>query len=159
MATNEEALGRMFGDRFVVLTGHRAPGSRAAFPAIAIGPAGVFVIEESHAKGRLRIRQDVPFLGREPAPELVQRVRRHACALQLLLGDALSVSGLRVTPVLWLREARLGLRRLAGGVRLQTDRSLRAALRRARSVLPEPEVAALIRLAETRLIPLEGKSA
>ena len=159
MAMNEDALGRMLGDRFVVLTGHRAPGSRAAFPAIAIGPAGVFVIEESHATGGIRVRRDVPFLSGEPAPGLVQRVRRHACALQLLLGDALSVSGLRVTPVLWVRHARLGLRRVASGVQLQTDRSLRAALRRARSVLPESEVAALIRLAEARLVPLEGKSA
>jgi hypothetical protein len=159
VATNEDALARMLGERFVVLTGHRAPGSRAAFPAIAIGPAGVFVIEESHARGRLRIRRDVPFLGREPVPGVTQRVRRHALALQLLLGDALSVSGLRVTPVLWVREARLGLRRLVGGVHLQTDRSLRTALRRSRPVLPEPEVAALIRLAEARLIPLEGKSA
>jgi hypothetical protein len=159
VGTNEDALSRMLGDRFVVLTGHRAPGSRAAFPAIAIGSAGVFVIEESHARGRLRILRDVPFLGKEPVPGVTQRVRRQALALQLLLGDALSVSGLRVIPVLWVRQARVGVRRLVGGVQLHTDRSLRVTLRRTRSVLPEPEVAALIRLAEARLIPLEGKSA
>ena len=100
-----------------------------------------------------------PFLEGEPMPAVTQRVRRHALALQLLLGDALSGVGLRVIPVLWVREARLGIRRLAGGVRLLSDRRLRVAFRRARAVLPESEVAALIRLAEGRLIPLEGKSA
>jgi hypothetical protein len=156
---SEDALSRLLGDRFAVVTGHRAPGSRAPFPAIAIGRSGVFVIEETQAPGKLRVRRDVPFLDGEPVPAVTQRVRRHALALQLLLGDALSGAGLRVTPVLWVREARLGVRRLAGGVRLLSDRGLRVAFRRARAVLPESEVAALIRLAEGRLIPLEGKSA
>lgn len=159
MSVSEVALSGLIGERFVVLTDHRAPGARAAFPAIAIGPAGIFVIEEHRAHGRFRVRRDVPFLGKEAVPGVTQRVRRHALALQLLLGDALSGTGLRVTPVLWVREARVGLRRLVGGVQLQTDRSLRAALRRARAVLPEADVADLIRLAEARLIPLETKSA
>jgi hypothetical protein len=156
---NRETLTKMLGEGFAVLTGQRAPGSRAAFPAIAIGPSGVYVIEELTSPGRLRVRKDALFLADEPAAALTQRVRRQALVLQLLLGDALAVQGLRVTPVLWAREARIGLRRVAGGVQVLTDRTLRRTLRRARTILTDGDVRALARVAGTRLIPLEDKSA
>jgi hypothetical protein len=150
------ALGALLGDRFEVLSGYRAPAARLAFGHVVVGTTGVFVVHELDGGGTIRARRgDVTFNG-EPLGPLVQRVRRQGIALQLLLADALSELEVRVSPVLWARSARLGLRRAAVGVRLVTTRDLRRRIGRGTALLPATAVRRLVSLAETRMIPVQG---
>src|SRR5205807_7649797 len=102
-----EELEAILGERFAVLSGYRAPGSRSAFGHVVIGPSGVFVVHAMDERGTLRVRNDDVLLDAEPVGSVVQRVRRQAIALQLLLADALSELELRVSPVVAARAARL----------------------------------------------------
>jgi hypothetical protein len=152
-------LEAILGERFVVLSGYRPPGSRSALGDVVIGPSGVFVVDAFDTKGRFRITKDDVTFDAEPFGPVLQRVRRQGLALQLLLADALSELELRVAPVLWARAAHLSLRRMAFGVRLASTRDLRRRIGRGGPVLPSADVRRLTSLAEARLIPIEGLSA
>jgi hypothetical protein len=155
----DEALGSILGERFAVLTGYRPPGSRSPFGHVVLGATGVFVVQPFDDEGSLRVRGEDVTLDGEPLDPLVQRVRRQAFALQLLLADALSALDVRVAPVLWVRSARLGLRRAAAGVRLTSTRDLRRLIGNGRALVPPDEVRRLSSLARARLVPVRGLSA
>jgi hypothetical protein len=157
--THGPALTALLGERFAVLSGYRVPGGRLAFGHVVVGTTGVFVIHEFDGDGTIRARRDDVTLDGEPLGPLVKRVRRQGLALQLLLADALSELELRVTPVLWARIARLGLRRAAAGVRLVTTRDLRRRIGHGTTQLPATTVRKLVSLAEARMIPMQGLSA
>ena len=159
MAEQPVELETILGERFTVLSGYRAPGSRSTFDHVVVGPAGVFVVLRFDEPGRLRIRGDSVTLNDESIVPVVQRARRQALAVQLLLADGLAELDLRVTPIVWVRRARLGLRRLATGVRLASVRDLRRWVARAPGVLPATEARKLTLLAEGRLVPARGLSA
>ena len=153
------ALATLLGERFAVLSGYRAPGGRLAFGHVVVGTTGVFVVHEFDGDGTIRARRDGVTLDGEPLGPLVKRVRRQGLALQLLLADALAELELRVTPILWARIARLGLRRAAAGVRLVTTRDLRRRIGHGTTLLPATTVRKLVSLAEARMIPVQGLSA
>jgi hypothetical protein len=153
------ALATLLGEPFAVLSGYRAPGGRLAFGHVVVGTTGVFVVHEFDGDGTIRARRDGVTLDGEPLGPLVKRVRRQGLALQLLLADALSELELRVTPILWARIARLGLRRAAAGVRLVTTRDLRRRIGHGTTQLPATTVRKLVSLAEARMIPVQGLSA
>jgi hypothetical protein len=159
MAGEPADLEATLGPRFAVLTGYRPPGSRGPFGHVVIGPSGVFLVEPFDGRGTLRVRDGEVTLDAEPFGPIVQRVRRQAFALQLLLADALAELDLRVAPILWARAARLRVRRVAGDVRMATTRDLRRRIVRGGTVLPAVAVRRLMALAEARLIPAEGLSA
>jgi len=152
-------LETILGERFTVLSGYRAPGSRSTFDHVVVGPAGVFVVLRFDEVGRVRVSGERVTLNDESIVPIVQRARRQALAVQLLLADGLAELDLRVTPVVWVRRASLGLRRLASGVRLASARDLRRRVARAPSVLPATEARKLTLLAEGRLVPAQGLSA
>jgi hypothetical protein len=159
MAAEPADLEGILGTRFAVLTGYRPPGARGPFGHVVIGPSGIFLIEPFDGTGTLRVRDEAVTLDSVPFTTTMQRVRRQAFALQLLLADALSELELRVAPVLWVRAARLRLRRTAGGVRLASTRDVRRMIGRGGTVLPAAAVRRLMGLAEARLIPAQGLSA
>ncbi len=147
------------GERFTVLSGFRAPGSRSVFDHVTIGPAGVFVVQAFDEPGRIRVRGQLATLNGESILPLVQGVRRQALALQLLLADRLAELELRVAPVVWVRAARLGMRRAVTGVRLASTRDLRNQIARANAILADGPARDLTSLAEARLISARGLSA
>ena len=159
MDGDADDLQTILGNPFVVLSGYRPPGSRLPFGDVAIGVPGVYVVERLDEPGTVRFRGGDVLLDAEPVGPLVQRVRRQAFALQLLMADALGELEVRVAPVLWVRSARLALRRVAAGVRLASTRDLRRRMGRGAPVLPVGAVRRLASLAETRLIPARGLSA
>ncbi len=159
MAVQPFDLETILGARFAVLSGYRPPGARSTLGHVVIGPSGVFVVEPFDGSGTLRVRDDEATLNAEPLAQTIQRVRRQAVALQLLLADALAELELRVAPVLWAPAARLRMRRVASGVRLASTRDIRRRIARAAQVLPVAEVRRLIALAEARLISVESLSA
>ena len=159
MAGEPPDLVAVLGARFAVLTGYRPPGARAPFGHVVVGPSGVFLVEPFDGPGTLRVRGEDVTLDAEPFAATVQRVRRQSLALQLLLGDALAELDLRVSPVLWVRAARLRARRVAAGVRLASTRDIRRRIGRGGTVLPAAAVRRLMALAEARLIPARGLSA
>ena len=156
---DDAGLEAILGERFAVLSGYRAPGSRAAFGHVVLGSTGVFVVQELEDGGSLKVRGHDVTLDGEPLDPVVQRVRRQAIALQLLLADALSDLDMRVTPVLWIRSARLGLRRAAAGVRFSSTRDLRRLIGKGPATVPPDGVRRLASLARARLIPVQGLSA
>ena len=159
MTSGEEVLSALLGAGFIVLNGYRPPPARRAIQHVVIGPSGVHVVEDVVLSGHVRIRRHVLLLDGEPMPAFAQSVRRHAMALQLLMGDAMADLGMRVSATLWVRGARMGFMRRTSGVRVATDRDLPRALRRARKVLSPAQVGSLSELARSRLQPSDELSA
>jgi hypothetical protein len=154
-----DGLEGLLGERFAVLSGCRAPGSRSVFGDVVLGPTGVFVVQPLDGQGAVRVRREEVTLEAESLVATLQRLRRQGLALQMLLADALTELELRVRPVLWTRAARLGLRRVAFSVRLATTRDVRRMIAKGGTLLPASEVRRLVSLAQMRLIPAEGLSA
>jgi len=109
-ATGEEALGKALGEvpGVAVLHDRRMPGSRANIDHIAIGPAGVFVVDAKHYHGRIAIhnrgglfRTDLRlYVGRRDCSGLADKVEWQAESVRAALRSGNLGIAAPVVPVL-----------------------------------------------------------
>ena len=77
-------LEAILGERFTVLSGYRAPGSRSTFDHVVVGPAGVFVVLRFDEAGRVR----GAFCATGHPPHFAERLATAGCRLNPALFES-----------------------------------------------------------------------
>jgi hypothetical protein len=119
-----------------VLNDRRVPGTRGNIDHIVVAPAGVFVVDAKHYDGMVRVRDrggmfrtDLRlYVGRRDCSKLAEGLRWQVEAVSAVLAAGSTESPPPLTAVLCFIDAEWPLFRAPGtygGVRLETDRSLR----------------------------------
>lgn len=140
---------------FVVLHDRQLPGSRANLDHIAIGPAGIFVIETKYISGTIEVLNDRLFVSDHDRGAYLEQVYREAIGAQVALGDLLNVLRLTVTPILCIHGARTPFfDRTVGGVQLVSGRDLRKLAEVQSTRLSPEQVQEVAAFADKRLRPM-----
>jgi hypothetical protein len=139
---------------YVVLHDRLAPGLRTNIDHIAIGPAGVFVIETKNLRGKLTMTGDKLFVGERTRTGTLDATYRHALAVQLALSDRLNDLRTTVRPVLCVhRTMQVLLDNEVRGVRVVSGPQLARFVRRLPVALDGEMIQGLAALADSRLQP------
>jgi hypothetical protein len=149
-----EYLDDLTASGYVILHDRLLPGLRTNIDHVAIGPAGVFVIETKNLRGKLTILGDKLFVGERTRTGVIDATYREALAVQVCLADRLNVLRHTVRPVLCIhRTAQLILDNEVQGVRVVSGPQLARFLRRLPTILDPEAVQELASVADTRLMP------
>lgn len=149
-----DSLDELRAAGYVVLHDRLAPGLRTNLDHIAIGPAGVLVIETRNLRGKLTIAGEKVFVGERTRTGVIDETYRGALAVQLALGDRLNALRSTVRPVLCVhRTIQLLLDNEVQGVRVVSGPQLARAVRRLPALLDAESVQDLAALADSRLLP------
>jgi hypothetical protein len=147
-------LDELAADGYVVLHDRLIPGARANIDHIAIGPAGVFVIETKALRGKLMIVGEKLFVGERTRTGVIDETYREAIAVQVCLADRLNALRSTVRPILCIhRTMQLLLDNEVQGVRVVSGPQLARFLRRLPALLDAEAVQDLAAIADQRLLP------
>jgi hypothetical protein len=139
---------------YIVLHDRVIPGLRANIDHVAIGPAGVFVIETKNLRGKLTIVGEKLFVGERTRTGIVDETYREALAVQVCLADRLNLLRQTVRPLLCVhRTAQLLLDNEVQGVRVLSGPQLVRFVRRLPTLLDYETVQDLASVADGRLLP------
>ena len=90
-------------------------GLKGDIDHIAVGPAGIFVIETKTTKIKVEVIRDRLFLGEHNQQDWIDQVTREAMAVQIALRDILDPLHRTVEPVLCVHGNGPGMGRICGG--------------------------------------------
>ena len=93
-------------------------GLKGDIDHIAVGPAGIFVIETKTTKIKVEVIRDRLFLGEHNQQEWIDQVTREAMAVQIALRDVLDPLHRTVAPVLCVHGSGPGIGRTVAGVQV-----------------------------------------
>lgn len=145
-ASGERRVGRVLDSlsRKGVVSLHdlSMPGSRANIDHVAVGPAGVFVVDAKRYKGKLEVRSRVSAVwinGRDRS-HLLHQVRKQADLVERILAQA-GLDDVAVQPVLCFVDTEIPLfsPKRVNGVVLCTSNTLRRRIPPTKSVALSPD--------------------
>jgi hypothetical protein len=144
-------LDRLAQEGWVVFHDLAVPGSRANVDHLAIGPAGVFLVDSKNWRGRLTFVPDgTLWHGSYPLTATLATIGFEASAI----ADALAVPGLVVEPLLVVHGSTIPWgEQYLGGVAILPSRRLVAILLALPPLLADQQVAQLAERAMARLHP------
>jgi hypothetical protein len=149
-----EYLDELHAAGYVILHDRLAPGLRTNIDHVAIGPAGVLVIETKNLRGKLTMAGDKLFVGERSRTGVIDETYQQALAVQLALSDRLNALRSTVRPVLCVhRTMQLLLDNEVQGVRVVSGPQLARFVRRLPVLLDTDTVQELAALADSRLLP------
>jgi Nuclease-related domain len=139
---------RRLGRDWTVFHDLAIPGSRANADHLVIGPAGVFLVDSKHYRGRLIVTPEGSlWYGHHPLAGVLATVRWEADVCSKVLGTA-------VTPMLCVHGAQLPWGELmAEGIPVLTDDRVPATLRALPPLLDQAQVALLTEQVRRQLHP------
>jgi hypothetical protein len=147
-------LAELQASGYVVLHDRLAPGLRTNIDHVAVGPAGVFVIESKNLRGKLTMAGVKLFVGERTRTGALDGTYQQALAVQLALADRLNELRSTVRPVLCVhRTTQLLLDNEVRGVRVVSGSQLSRFVRRMPALLDADTVQDLAALADSRLQP------
>jgi hypothetical protein len=139
---------------YVLLHDRAIPGTRGNVDHLAIGPAGVYVVESKNLRGKLTIAAEKLFVGERTRTGVIDETYRAAIAVQVCLADRLNEARATVHPILCVnRTTQLLLDNEVQGVRVVSGPQLARFLRRQPEVLDAATVQSIADLADRRLPP------
>lgn len=151
-ATGEERVGPLLETLeergWYILHDRRVPGARENIDHIAIGPAGVVVVETKNYRGDVRMRDGVLRVGGRRVGFFAQVERQIIAVARALESD-------QVTGVVTILRGDFPLRSRpeTGRIRVVPLHELLLAVSTAPHVLSRADIERLVRLAESRLVP------
>jgi hypothetical protein len=153
-AEGERLTGRPLDELegYVVLHDRKIPGSKANIDHVAIGPAGVFVVETKNYTGEVTSRRDDLLVGGRRRTSIVEQTWREAVAVQGVLATLLAEFATDVVPVLCIHGSRVP-RMTVQGVTVVGPRGLKRLITKAPRVFSDTTVRAMTDLAEGALKP------
>lgn len=139
---------------YVVLHDRAAPGFAGTVRRLAIGPAGVFLVEVVDVAGRVRVRGDSVVVGGRSLA-LGTRLQGQMRAVSSALAPQLAAAGVHVTALVCMRRAELPLlRRSVAGMPLLREPGVVRRIVAAPSVMDAATVAWIAELARSTMPPV-----
>ena len=135
---------------YVVLHDRKIPGSKANIDHVAIGPAGVFVIETKNYKGEVKVRGNELFVGGHRRTAIVEQTWREAVAVQSVLAEHMARLGTDVSPVLCIHGSQVPWDTVQG-VRIVGPKGLKTLIVKAPHKISDEDISALVDVAERSL--------
>lgn len=143
---------------YQVLHDRVAPGFAGTVRRLAIGPAGVFLVEMVDVAGRVRVRGDGVVVGGRSLA-LGSRLQGQLRAVSSALAPQLTAAGAHVTPLICMRHGELPVfRRSVAGIPLLREEGVVRRIIAAPSVMDEGTVAWIADLARSTMPPV-GRTA
>jgi hypothetical protein len=139
---------------YVVLHDRAAPGFAGTVRRLAIGPAGVFLVEVVDVAGRVRVRGDSVVVGGRSLA-LGTRLQGQLRAVSSALAPQLTSAGVHVTALVCMRRAELPLlRRSVAGMPLLREPGVVRRISESPSVMDAATVTWIAELARSTMPPV-----
>ena len=135
---------------YVILHDRKIPGSKANIDHVAIGPAGVFVIETKNYKGEVKARGDELFIAGRRRTSIVEQTWREAVAVQGVLAEHMARLAIDVVPVLCIHGSQVPWATVQG-VRIVGPNGLRKLIIKAPNKISGEEISVLVDVTEKAL--------
>jgi hypothetical protein len=113
-----QRLARDLPNGVVLIHDRTVPGGRANIDHIAVGPAGIFILDAKNMSGRVEARSTGPIWNRGPVKlfvrgrdrsQLIDGMQWQVAAVQMALGNLIESYGVKINPMIVFVGAQWGV--------------------------------------------------